>query len=765
LINWLQKAQPILHRLLESTDAEILQRVGKRTLSGRFLKEEVVRLSDNPFLYLQEVENVTYPDYLHKDISRPTRRNGFLMAAMQTIGGGEQQLLSQIASLERRGGGIDDGVKYIRLHDRTWALPRFSLTPQQAAEGLGLGRTRLKSMKPEFVRTSIKHNLDAHPGPTYRAIGFQKKGDGIPAAWYVARTIIERAFVRDVVGFARPRYQLAGRTKLRESSEFEELAVERKPFGRAVWMADQHEQYIAARFGQPLLEFFAERQGVIQLGFNKFGTSPEVVSQGLENFNTYINVDFSKFDQSVSPGHLKYAFDVIRSFFGEPRASGSQDDRLLNWLEDEVVDSHVVLPTGRVVVVSGGVPSGSGLTAILNSIVCAVVLSETLQRLGKKHCLFVQGDDATIGVNFSGGETRREILGRAFVERISDYVLVNHGFVLNPEKTSVATRLFVGYASPRVRGDIRDSSRLEVSNYRNRLKQEVNRPLTFSEKFEVLAREPIGAAPGATHRWTYIFHRRACFLSHYFKRGRGGVEMVRPTSEVVARLLIPETKVRNLDDHIGRIASVVAEHLGNHHVVNHCMHYAYDAYLLRCAGVSTMRDLRLARQGAGCFKSSAMERRGWYRKIDYTVDLLSAEPEFSVFWNKLYDTAVYLHGATYGTGSVDWSAIRALRRCRVLYTGTGGLLGSTFPPRGYDYYTTYALQRIQQVTFGWVLWQSQEARDLILPMVLQAVCDSKFDVGSWLVYNIKRGIRDLCESGRELVADAQLPAWGCAPRT
>lgn len=743
--------------MLETVDPDVAARVRGELKTPRMLRREVIALSENPFSHLEMVEVDDYPETLGNSVSVSIPNNTFLRSAMQKLGGGEQRMLSQLDIYERRGGGLEDGLKIVRLHDRAWKEPVFTHPASEMVDILGI--KNMSHVPLEVARSTVKHNLDANPGPTYKALGFQSKRESVGVAWDVARAIYEAALSGPVVNTYVPRYALSGRSKLDEKTKFSEKLMEGKSLGRAVWMADQHEQYVGAIFSQPLTERFIDGGSPIQIGFNKFGQSPERVCAELSKYNTYINVDFSKFDQTVSPGHIKYVFDIVRHAFNLDPSGQGQGSRILDWIEDEFTNTRLVLPTGRVVLVRGGVPSGSCLTAIIDSMVATVVLWQVLTHLKFKFALFVQGDDAIIGINCDGNDHDRTISGRKIAADIADLVSIWHGLKMNADKCDVSTRLFVGIAQPKLDRPIRDASTAAVREYRNAERERLGRPLRMNEKFTFLKEEPVGPAPGHTHRWTYLFAGRAKFLSHYFKEGRNGVEMVRPTSEVVVRLLCPENRVKNIDDHFMRLASTLAEHLGNHHVTNRIMHYAYDAYLLKKAGIYTAKDMQSKRLYSDRFDQSLVQKRAWYRKVDYVVDLLESDQDFKQMWQKLFETAVYLHGQTYGMANVDWSLVRALRRGKPTMKGTGSTFGAPTPSRVDEWQTGVTLRAHQRVTFAWMIYQSSSLRKALSQMTVSIFLDPHFIQWKWGVYHIQKFIRDVRKSGRELEEGARCDEW------
>jgi hypothetical protein len=623
---------------------------------------------------------------------------------------------------------MDDGVKTIRDLDRIYSAPcSFTFPVEEQVRFLGLSPGQV-TMLPfdEAARQSVL-NLDANPGPTFRALGFKKKGESVALAMDLAREVYDAAGSGSVLGYLKPRYAIAGRAKLSEKSLNEEKAETMRPFGRAILMADQHESLVAGCFTTPLLEVLHRDMEVITNGFNKFGDDPTRLCKKLAGYNTFINGDFSQFDVQCGPALIKRAFDVIRCAFGVELSVVTRESRLLDWLEDEIIRSDIVLYGGSVVRKNGGVPSGTGMTALLDSVINAIMWQEALYKVGLSDArVFVHGDDNLVGLHYQGPPVERKKIATRHLEMLSDHFMANFGHKLSVEKTTLGFSLFVGFAQPIVSNAINDRSRQVVRNYRHDRERELGRPLAFLEKFEVLQEEPIGPAPGNTHRWTYVFSGRAKFLSHYFKRdpSSGKVMCVRPTAEVVANLLHPESPVKDLHDHKIRLVAAFVENLGNHHVANHITHYLYDLFVMERAGY-TKRVAPLQLEG-----------RAWYRKVDRFVDLLSEDLEFYSYWRNFEKMARKAHSQVFGSRYADWTTIRALRRGRMRIT-LGGPLARV--PGFSEERNLYDQSRMVDLLgpLGFGLWTGARMRAEYFNRILALLTSSEGDrtSGSWYSLN------------------------------
>jgi hypothetical protein len=696
------------------------------------LQGDVRILCHNRFKILETLED-KFPPYT-SDVSLPVRKNAFLEGTLRELGGGEAVLESKLSIYERRGGGIDDGWKTMRDLDRKYAGPcRFSFSVEEQCRFIGLEPGGVAPLPFDEAVSGTVLNLDANPGPTFKALGFAKKSESVALAMDMAREVVDEAASRDVVGFLKPRYAIAGRAKLSEVEKNRIKAETMRPFGRAILMGDQHESLVASMFTVPLLDVLHRDMRVITNGFNKFGNDPSRVCAALSRFNTFINGDFSQFDVRCGPKLIARAFEVLRCAFGATRRGPDQTSRLLDWLEDEIIYSDVVLYTGATVRKAGGVPSGTGMTAVLDSVINALMWQEALYQCGVgDHHVFVHGDDNLIGLSYQGGPGERRAEAARLVSRLASVFAENFDHELGVDKTTIGVSLFVGFAQPIVPEGISDHSRQVVRQYRLDRARALGRPLTFTEKFRVLQREPIGPAPGNTHRWTYIFHGRAKFLSHYFKPdpSSGKIMCVRPTAEVVANLLYPERPVKTLLDHRTRLVAAWVENMGNHHVTNHVMHYLYDVFVAEKHGVHK-RPLRPGAEG-----------RAWYRKVDRVVDLLDEDPDFFEYWRQFEKMARSAHSAVFGGRYASWEKIKALRRGKMNLT-MGGPLSRV--PNFSEERNLYQQGRLVEILgpLGFSVWSTPRLRSELVERVLALYRRGESDHGAGSWYSLTNSIIEL----------------------
>jgi len=162
-----------------------------------------------------------------------------------------------------------------------------------------------------------------------------------------------------------------------------------------------------------------------------------------EEWLSFINTDISGFDSLRCRFIIKDVFNrVLR-----PNIRFEEDWQHLafDYLVDSFIFTHLCLPDGSVYKKLGGVPSGSFLTLLINSIICDVVLSSCLTELqvpvtDKR----VLGDDYAFKMNYVN-----DVELKLVVEELSACVFSRFGLVIKPEKV-IATnclrdRKFIGY--------------------------------------------------------------------------------------------------------------------------------------------------------------------------------------------------------------------------------------------------------------------------------------------------------------------------------
>lgn len=592
-----------------------------------------------------------------KSVSRPIKTDVFLRKTFSEMDGSELKNIGSLEDLQRHGGGADDAWRAIKNLDRPKKPFDVRITPLEVAEAIfgveECGKVLPMTLRESLVAVGI--NPETAAGPTWRALGFTKKGPAGMLIGEVCKMIVKGEDVQC-------RYGLAGRTALRRRDEIQDRIDEGKQIGRVVFMADAHESPIAAMFVKPLVSRVRTKTNALWMGFNKFGEDPSALLEIAEAHDVYANIDVSQFDQGCGERAKTFALDVMEAALD---LTGREERNGYNWLRKEINDVRVVCEDGRTRVNSDFLPSGSGLTSIIGSIVSYTLLLDSVPEILTKgrYRIGTQGDDMFLclkNAQVLGQPVTTEGAMKDFVERIAKTVRVRTGFRFKPSASVYGTKATVGFIQPNLPEFILDGSSSVMRAYFARRRKELNRELSFEERWRVLPKEPDGGAGGNTHRWSYHFRGRFKFLSHYIKVEEDGtVLMIRPTKEVVERLFHPEKhEVKTLDGHLVRLRAALVENRGNRLTVNRLMHYYHSAVLRRREGLLKSSDLSRKIREDPAYAVSVKD----YRERDGPViEVFAHDPEFAEEWLKVLDSTDQQRTRMYGGRNVDWRDVRNAR--------------------------------------------------------------------------------------------------------
>jgi hypothetical protein len=191
---------------------------------------------------------------------------------------------------------------------------------------------------------------------------------------------------------------------------------------RVVWMFDHLETIVGLRVQIPLLRQLRDRPEFA--AWNDLTTVDKVITNILDSAShPVISVDFSTFDQTVPEELIRVVFNVLRSWFNK------RSWAVLDWLEESFLRVGLVTPAGIWTGRHYGVPSGSALTNLIDSLSQLVLwqyVSDILELDLKK--VTVLGDDGVLS------------FGRSFDMRVISELVLNHfGMVVSSDKGGVST--------------------------------------------------------------------------------------------------------------------------------------------------------------------------------------------------------------------------------------------------------------------------------------------------------------------------------------
>lgn len=176
---------------------------------------------------------------------------------------------------------------------------------------------------------------------------------------------------------------------------------------RGVWAFPAEVKVMEMRFVIPLLKRMTEKFGKIPypVGRNMTKALPFIIDHLLNDNRTGLVTDISKLDTSVGPGYIEWAFDLMKSWFvmGITQSSETRNDNVFEFLKYYFKRTPILLPSGQHLRKAGGVPSGSGFTQLVDTLVTCLITVYAMLRAGYDEeyiigRLFVVGDDMATAV-------------------------------------------------------------------------------------------------------------------------------------------------------------------------------------------------------------------------------------------------------------------------------------------------------------------------------------------------------------------------------
>jgi len=175
-----------------------------------------------------------------------------------------------------------------------------------------------------------------------------------------------------------------------------QLATKLNPKLRHVWGRAFHHILIEGLFACPLYSALKRCNTPVFVGRDIHKDMPSQILSLLANKEYLYCLDFSKFDASLSSYLIETSWDVLRTLF---TFRDAQDSLAFDFCRTLFMNNPIVMPDGKLYVVTAGLPSGSYFTQIIGSISNLLLI-----RLQQSHFLgffprtFVLGDDSIYAV-------------------------------------------------------------------------------------------------------------------------------------------------------------------------------------------------------------------------------------------------------------------------------------------------------------------------------------------------------------------------------
>lgn len=497
------------------------------------------------------------------------------------------------------GGSAWDGMIGLRAFDRSYQGYEEVSNDDLVSfcDYFALGEGLCAPLPPEQYDKAILVKTEANPGPSFVRIGVKHKADGVSASLEVLRDVLSGELPVSRIGHLL--WGLGGRGKPVSIEKILTKIDEGKQVGRAVWMADSLESVFSWRYQSPVTDVVKNLRCGLDIGYNKNDPEQrEEMRRLLSGLGFYFSGDWETFDANVPPSLVHFAFRVIRRLFS---GSLSQvDDELLNYLEENFIYSYVVCPDGRVRMKSGGVPSGSGLTAIVDTLVNGYVL----WKLSHEWCsrqehlnvrlrgIRVCGDDNLVAFDYETFALDRRFRAcQEFKEYLRSESLRRFGMILHPEKSRVSVDPFVKYQVPVVYERVPEHSRAYLKTH-PRLMEDDSGFLApqFGRVQYRIVRDRVALdwyRENGAKRWSYVFQGAVVYLStSYLSDGTP----IRPKPEVIARLASTAARVTNVCEWRALLLQYLVEFWGNEHVYHELMSMLLDTYYMEREGIYTSAD-------------------------------------------------------------------------------------------------------------------------------------------------------------------------------
>lgn len=188
-------------------------------------------------------------------------------------------------------------------------------------------------------------------------------------------------------------------------TEYEVL--DEKVKARGVWAYPAEVKVLEMRYTKPIMDRIKQLFGDIPYttGVNMTKCLPMVIDHLLVPGKKGAVFDVSHLDDSVGPEYIDWAFEVIGSWFdfGITPSSITRDKNVFEFLKYYFKNTLILLPSGQLVRKAGGVPSGSGFTQLVDTLVSILITVYSLLKQGLTEeeiigQLFAVGDDVAVTV-------------------------------------------------------------------------------------------------------------------------------------------------------------------------------------------------------------------------------------------------------------------------------------------------------------------------------------------------------------------------------
>ena len=219
------------------------------------------------------------------------------------------------------------------------------------------------------------------------------------------------------------------------------LKEERK--GRLIFVYPSEITVLEQMFVHPIYEMLKkEKDSPLYFGPNTIARLSRDSQRNFPNGSHSITVDFRTFDINVIIAMIYAAFDIIYEMIDFTHYKGKKIskaatlrwERVFSFLREYFCHTPVMTPTGRLIWIDGAVPSGSGFTQLVDSIVAMIAT----RFLANTTC------NAVLDLKSLGDDVRAVLAGRPRLEVWEELMLKSFKMEINTKKTKVKSAKVLG---------------------------------------------------------------------------------------------------------------------------------------------------------------------------------------------------------------------------------------------------------------------------------------------------------------------------------
>ncbi|AXE72935.1 RNA-dependent RNA polymerase [Aspergillus fumigatus partitivirus 2] len=342
----------------------------------------------------------------------------------------------------------DRVMKHMSLFDRTWKRMPTGRLMSRAKDIVAKMFEPIGKVEPIDFNFAGWHkilpNLDmtSSPGLPLRR-EYQTQGECLGHIYDKTKRLNHFAKFLHPAAVRAPPCMIGVRPGLIRRDEYNE-----KVKARGVWAYPAEVKVMEMRFVQPLIERMSLNFMKIPypVGRNMTKALPMLIDHMLHDKKKGFVTDVSNLDASVGPDYIDWAFSLMKTWFnfGITQSSETRNANVFDFLHYYFKRTPILLPSGQLVKKAGGVPSGSGFTQLVDTLVTILATVYTLLRMGWdedqiiKGYMQVVGDDMAVSVP-------RDFDPEEFV-----YLMGSLGFTINLKKVMFSDKgielKFLGYS-------------------------------------------------------------------------------------------------------------------------------------------------------------------------------------------------------------------------------------------------------------------------------------------------------------------------------